>query len=169
MRSILSGTLLLFIVGAAAVGASPVWAENTARVITVHEGDRLTIYHQGKHEMIVLKHVDCPELKQPFGKHARRTMAAYVAGREVIVRHLTRDARGRLTADILLQDGRNVGTELVKEGLAWWKPGSGDPGLGDLEELARAEGKGLWADANPVPPWKWKARTPANPKPRPRR
>jgi endonuclease YncB( thermonuclease family) len=51
-----------------------------------------------------------------------------------------------------------VGQELLKEGLAWWKKSaSSDAGLEVLEELARAEGKGLWSEPNPVPPWKWKA------------
>jgi endonuclease YncB( thermonuclease family) len=50
-----------------------------------------------------------------------------------------------------------VGRGLLKEGLAWWQPSaSSDASLEVLEELARASGKGLWADSNPVPPWKWK-------------
>jgi micrococcal nuclease len=133
-------------------------ADFTARVVTVHEGDRLTIYHNGRNQTVYLKEIDCPELKQPYGKQAKHATAAYIGGREVIVRTLKKDARGRLTADIFLQDGRNVSRELVKEGLAWWLPSrSGDRSLGDLEELAKAEGKGLWSDPHPVPPWKWKA------------
>jgi micrococcal nuclease len=51
-----------------------------------------------------------------------------------------------------------VGHELLKEGLAWWRRStSSDASLEVVEELARASGKGLWADSNPVPPWKWKA------------
>jgi endonuclease YncB( thermonuclease family) len=47
---------------------------------------------------------------------------------------------------------------MLKEGLAWSRPSaSGNAGVEALEELARAEGKGLWADPHPAPPWKWKA------------
>jgi len=57
----------------------------------------------------------------------------------------------------LLHDGRNVGHELLREGLAWWqRAASGDASLEEVEQLARAAGKGLWADPNPVPPWEWK-------------
>lgn len=134
------------------------WAEFMARVVAVHEGDRLTIYHDGRTEMVYLKDIDCPELKQPYGTQAKRATAAYIGGREVVVRTLQRDRHGRATAEIFLQDGRNVGRELLKEGLAWWqKTGAGDHSLGDLEELARAAGKGLWSERNPVPPWKWRA------------
>lgn len=133
-------------------------AELTVRVITVHEGDRLTIRHDGRNQTIYLKDIDCPDLKQPYGKQAKHATAAYIGGREVSVRSLKRDGHGRITADIVLPDGRNVARELVKEGLAWWQRSkSGDHSLGQLEELARAEGKGLWSDPNPVPPWKWKA------------
>lgn len=135
----------------------PSWADFIARVVTVHEGDRLTIHHEGRSETIYLKDIDCPELTQPYGKQAKHATAAYVGNREVVVRSLKRDRHGRTTAEILLQDGRNIGRELVKEGLAWWgRSGSGDRSLGELEELARAEAKGLWSEPNPVPPWKWK-------------
>jgi endonuclease YncB( thermonuclease family) len=134
------------------------WADFGARVVTVHEGDRLTIHYEGRNETIYLKDIDCPELKQPYGKQAKHAIAAYVGNREVVVRALKRDRDGRATAEILLQDGRNVGHELLKEGLAWWqRSASNDASLEVLEELARASRKGLWADSNPVPPWKWKA------------
>lgn len=137
--------------------ASPGWADFQARVMTVHEGDRVTIYHNGKNEIVFLQDVDCPALKQPYGKQAKRATGAYIGGREVIVRGLKRDAHGRIMAEVLLPDGRNVGHELLKEGLAWWtRAKSSDPSLENMEELARASAKGLWSEPNPVPPWKWK-------------
>lgn len=133
-------------------------ADFTARVVTVHEGDRLTIYRDGQRETIYLRDIDCPELKQPYGKQAKRATAAYVGNREVVVRALKRDRHGRTTAEILLPDGRNIAHELVEEGLAWSRPESSEGrSLGDVEQLARAAAKGLWSEPNPVPPWKWKA------------
>lgn len=144
-------------------GTTVVWADVVARVLMVHEGDRLTIYHQGRKDMVYLRNVDCPELKQSYGKQAKRATAAYIANREVVVRDLKRDRQGRMTADVLLPDGRQIAHELVKEGLAWVQPdGSDDQALKDMEELARAAGKGLWAEPNPVPPWKWKSTKPAH-------
>ncbi len=135
------------------------WAADfVARVSTVHEGDRLTIRHKGRNETIYLKDIDCPDLKQPYGKEAKHATAAYVANRDVVVRDLTRDKQGRVSAEVLLHDGRNVGRELLKEGLAWWhRSTSKNASFEVIEELAKASGKGLWADSNPVPPWKWKA------------
>ena len=135
------------------------WAADfVARVATVHEGDRLTIRHKGRSETIYLKDIDCPDLKQPYGKEAKHATAAYVANRDVVVRGLTRDKQGRVSAEVLLHDGRNVGRELLKEGLAWWQRStSKNASFEVIEQLAKASGKGLWADSNPVPPWKWKA------------
>ncbi|TKB67467.1 MAG: hypothetical protein E8D52_12905 [Nitrospira sp.] len=138
-------------------------ADFVARVLIVHEGDRLTIYHQGRRDMVYLRGVDCPELKQSYGKQAKRVTAAYIANREVVVRNLKRDRQGRMTVDILLPDGRQITHELVKEGLAWVPPGgSGDQAMKDMEELARAAGTGLWSESNPIPPWKWKSTRPAH-------
>ena len=137
-------------------------ADFVARVLIVHEGDRLTIYHQGRRDMVYLRGVDCPELKQPYGKQAKHATAAYIANREVVVRDLKRDRQGRMTVDILLPDGRQITHELVKEGLAWVQPGgANDQVLKDMEELARAAGTGLWSEPNPIPPWKWKSARPA--------
>ena len=133
------------------------WADFAAKVITVHEGDLLTIRHDGRSQTIYLKDIDCPDLKQPYGKQAKHATAAFVGNREVVVRALVRDKQGRVSAEVLLHDGRSVGHELVKEGLAWWqRSASNDASLEVVEELARASRKGLWADANPVPPWRWK-------------
>src|SRR5262245_57050211 len=127
------------------------WADFTARVVSVAEGDKLTISHGGRDQVIRLRDIDCPELKQPYGKQARNVTVAFVGGREVVVRGLHRNRQGLTTAEVLLQDGRNVGYELVKEGLAWVRPESiGGQSLADVERISRAEGKGLWSEPRPV-------------------
>ncbi len=139
--------------------APPAWAVDfPAKVVSVEEGDRVVVYHNGRHDTVYLKDIDCPHPKQPYGKHAKNATAAYIGGREVLVRGFVTDRDGRKRAEIVLQDGRNLGHELVKEGLAWSRPlPRGNHELREMEELARAAGKGLWADPHPVPPWKWKA------------
>jgi len=152
-RYVMTGLVLALVAACPALS----WADFLARVVTVHEGDRLTIRHDGRNETIYIKDIDCPELKQAYGKQAKHAIAAYVGSRDVMVRALKRGRNGLGTAEILLQDGRNVGHELLKEGLAWARPEKGqDQSLEDMEQLAKAERKGLWSDPNPVAPWKWK-------------
>ena len=82
----------------------------------------------------------------------------YRQSKRIWQRYQADGAAGLVHRLLFLHDGRNVGRELLKEGLAWWQRStSSDARLGVIEELARASGKGLWADSNPVPPWKWKA------------
>jgi micrococcal nuclease len=58
----------------------------------------------------------------------------------------------------LLPDGRNLGRELVRAGLAWWyRPyAPKDALLAELEAEAKVAKRGLWSDQAPVPPWEWR-------------
>ena len=71
---------------------------------------------------------------------------------------LDRDRYGRTVGEVLLPDGRSLNRELVRAGLAWWyrRYAPDDQTLEQLEREARAAQRGLWADPNPVSPWKWR-------------
>ena len=48
----------------------------------------------------------------------------------------------------------HVNRELVAKGLAWRYVQYGKKGdFTQVEQAAKAERKGVWADANPLPPW----------------
>jgi endonuclease YncB( thermonuclease family) len=61
-------------------------------------------------------------------------------------------------AGVLLPDGTNVNSELLREGWCWWyqKYAPEDLVLATLEAAARVARKGLWIVPNPVPPWEWR-------------
>jgi hypothetical protein len=62
---------------------------------------------------------------------------------------------GRTLGEVILPDGRILNHELVKVGLAWWfrKYAPDNVAVAKLEKEAREAKKGLWGDANPLPPW----------------
>ncbi len=68
------------------------------------------------------------------------------------------DRYGRTIADVILPDGRVLNRELVRAGFAWWyrRYAPEDETLEQLECEARGARRGLWADAEPVPPWEWR-------------
>jgi endonuclease YncB( thermonuclease family) len=68
-----------------------------------------------------------------------------------------KDKQGRVVADVLLPDDRNMSQTLVQQGWCWWdrKQAPQDTQLEALEKEARDSQKGLWADPDPVPPWEW--------------
>jgi len=74
------------------------------------------------------------------------------------VQFVDRDRYGRTVGGGLRADGRSLNHELVKAGLAWmYRRYTNDQSLSDLEEEARVAQRGLWADAEPVPPWEWRS------------
>jgi hypothetical protein len=61
-----------------------------------------------------------------------------------------------------LPNGRDLSQALVQAGYAWHdtRYAPYDKRLAQLQAEAQAAQRGLWADANPVPPWEWRQRQP---------
>jgi endonuclease YncB( thermonuclease family) len=149
------------------VAASVLWALTvfagalSGQVVKVLDGDLIEVLHQGKAERIRLNGIDCPEKGQAYGERAKQAIFDLVTGKEVMLNTYGPDRNGRTLADVLLIEGANVNYVLVKEGWCWWdrKYAPGNRNLEGLEKEAREAKKGLWADPNPVPPWKWRKRS----------
>jgi len=100
---------------------------------------------------------------QAFGTQARQ-FTRDVAFRQtvaVVVDAVTADApnrRGRLIAAVQLPNGLDLSQALVQAGYAWHdtRYAPYDKRLAQLAAEAQAAQRGLWADANPVPPWEWR-------------
>ncbi len=142
---------------ALALASTALAEEFTGRVVSVSEGDILTLLHKGKPERVRLHGIDCPERRQAFGKQAKRFTSTFVYGKTVTVTVFGLDRSGHAIGEVSLSDGRVLNQELIKAGLAWWDRNSSNaPSLGDLEAEAREAKRGLWDDPNPIPPWKWR-------------
>lgn len=132
----------------------------TGRVVGVSDGDTISALRNGRAERIRLHGVDSPEKRQAFGQRAKQFTSDLVFGKDVTVRPVTQDKYGRLVAEVVLDDGRSLGEELLKAGLAWWyRQYSTDITLETLETGARLRKLGLWSDPTPTPPWEFR-RTP---------
>jgi len=131
-----------------------VFADFFGSVISVYDGDTLTVLHDGKKEVIRLNGIDCPEKNQAYGNNARRFTADRVLNAVVTVETKEVDRDGRTIADVILADGTNLNRELIKQGLAWWFfKYSHDDALRALEMEARDGKRGLWGNPLPMPPW----------------
>ncbi len=129
-----------------------------ARVVSVADGDTLTVLYNRQQIRIRLYGIDCPEPGQPFHRRATQRTGELVHGRTVTVRPESGDRYGRLVAWILLPGGRSLNEILVAEGLAWHyrRYAPREKRLARLEEEARDARRGLWQDPRPVPPWEWR-------------
>ena len=84
--------------------------------------------------------------------------AKLVAGKIVTIWPTDTDRYGRTVAFVFVED-KNVNKELLKAGLAWhYKKYSRDPEVAKLEFEARSNRRGLWKEAEPVPPWEWRSK-----------
>jgi endonuclease YncB( thermonuclease family) len=141
-------TLILFPLAVLAANLS-------SKVIGVLDGDTIEVLHDQKTERVKLHGIDCPEKGQAFAQRAEQATSALVFGKEITLQTHGEDIYGRTIADVLLSDGTNVNQQLLKEGWCWWyeKHAPNDLALKRSEQEAKAAKRGLWADANPVPPW----------------
>ncbi|WP_297333267.1 thermonuclease family protein [Flavobacterium sp.] len=130
----------------------------TGKVVGIKDGDTFEVLYEGQTERVRLAEIDCPESAQPFGKAAKKFASDLCFGKTVTVEAGgKRDRYGRVVGTVFTDEGINVNQELVKAGLAWhYKDYSDSDELAAIEEQARAENAGLWADNNPVAPWDWR-------------
>jgi endonuclease YncB( thermonuclease family) len=138
-------------------------AEYTGKVVSVADGDTITVLDSGKTQHKVrLAGIDAPEKGQPFGNRSRISLALMVYQREVTIQTNKIDRYGREVGKVL-HEGEDVCLAQVKKGLAWhYKAYEREQSDDDrnayaaAEEAARAGKAGLWADASPMAPWEWR-------------
>lgn len=83
-------------------------------------------------------------------------MATVCAGQQAEIRPSSRDRYGRTVARVLCA-GTDANAAMVRAGMAWaYTRYLTDPQIPAMEIVARRERIGLWADADPVPPWIWR-------------
>ncbi|WP_222183404.1 thermonuclease family protein [Geminicoccus harenae] len=150
LRTILPALLLCLV-------AMPAWAW-PALVERVVDGDTIQVRADRRTLTVRLSGIDAPERGQPGGIQAGQALAELVAGRSVEVVPEGRDRYGRVVARVELA-GRDVGTILVRAGHAWQFTRYDDgPVLREAQQQARRERLGVWADPDPLPPWRWRAK-----------
>ena len=127
------------------------------RVIRVSDGDTFTGLDAENRQIKVRLHgIDAPEAKQPFGNVSKQALSDLIAGKTVSVEEVDRDRYGRVVGRVTV-GGKLVNAEQVRAGMAWrYVQFDRRNEFGGLEEEARRQRRGLWADARPVAPWEWR-------------
>ena len=134
-----------------------------ASVKSVHDGDSLSVRRSDKSVVTLrLYGIDAPELKQAYGIHAKQLLLSLAGRQRLLVEPLDTDRYGRTVALVRLPDGTLLNEALVVEGLAWvydaYCHADLCPRLRELEQQARRERRGLWAEPDPLRPAEWRRR-----------
>ena len=83
-------------------------------------------------------------------------MSNLVFGKTVMIQKTGTDRYGRTLA-FVIADVINVSEWMIQNGFAWhYTDYSDSVELARLEAEARGAKRGLWADAEPIPPWEWR-------------
>lgn len=141
------------------------WADFSGEVVSVSDGDTITVLDSGKvQHKIRLTGIDAPEKKQPFGNRSKQSLSDMVFNKTVTVETDKRDRYGRELGKVLA-GGKDVNLEQVRAGMAWHykayertQSATDRQAYADAENVAKAAKRGLWLDADPTPPWEWRHR-----------
>jgi endonuclease YncB( thermonuclease family) len=152
-------TLLILLVSTCLAQEAAIYG----RCVAIVDGDTIQVFAPGRPLLrIRLAFCDAPEMGQAFGYRAKQAMSELVFGKEVELRPHTIDRYGRTVAMVFV-DGRDVGLELIKAGLAWaydhYLPEASPEIQAQYpaaETAARVSRLGLWVDSNPLPPWEYR-------------
>ena len=133
------------------------WAAPEGFVVGVHDGDTLTVLVDKQQIKVRLAEIDAPELRQPYGNRSKQGLHELCYQELAEVKQVARDRYGRSVGTVKCRD-TDAGAHQVALGLAWVYDRYSKPNspLYHLQESAKAEKRGLWADNDPVPPWEWR-------------
>lgn len=135
-------------------------ADFSGRVVRVIDGDTLSVLSGNEMYRVRLNGIDAPESKQAYGQRSKQSLIKLAAQKNVLVVSNKQDRYGRFLGTVM-NGNLNINAEQVKNGMAWAYRFHGkatDIDMLAFEKNARLSGVGLWADQNPVEPWKWRHR-----------
>ncbi len=131
--------------------------EIQGKVTAIIDGRTVEVAAQdGERYRVSLYGIDTPEVGQNYAEQARAFLEKLTLNKKVSIRLEGKDRLGNRLGRIYLRDGTDPRVEILKAGFAWTSEKQPVPELESIRQEAKAQGKGLWADENPVPPWKWR-------------
>lgn len=141
--------------------------EITGKVVRVADGDTITVRQGSENHRVRLASIDAPEKAhgsdrpgQPYAEASRLFLAEQVAGKQVTLECFEKDRYGRHICDVLLGEV-TANQLLVSAGMAWANRQGKDKylrdrGLLSIQNDAKLNKRGLWAEPDPVAPWVWR-------------
>ena len=130
--------------------ACPLFALS-GKVVSIHDGDTITILQEKQQIKVRLFGIDAPELKQPYGKKSKQFLANLIAGEVVEVEENGKDRYKRTIGTVYL-GSTDINAQMVANGYAWAYRKFSKKYTAQ-ESKAKSQRLGLWRDKEPTPPW----------------
>ena len=83
------------------------------KVVSVYDGDTITVLSGNTQHMIRLEGIDTPESKQPFGSKAKQAISRMVFGKQVKVVWKKKDRYGRTLGHVYV-NGKWTNLQMIK-------------------------------------------------------
>ncbi len=134
-------------------------ASLNGRVLTVNDGDEITIFNLNRPVRVKLVGIDAPEKDQAFGAAAKQHLFDLVSDKNVTVEYSGIGQHSSLIGRVLLND-IDICAQMIRDGAAWFDPASSVSGTQreiyfQSEQAARNEKRGLWQTGDAVAPWEF--------------
>jgi endonuclease YncB( thermonuclease family) len=139
--------------------SSMVYAENelSGKVTSVLDGNTIEVIAEDNESYkIMLYGIDSPELGQEYGEKAKKFLQKMILDKKVTVKIQGKDRWGTRQGVILIDGKIDPRLELLEAGLAWTAERNPLEELETVKEKARVQGKGLWKEKDPTPPWQYR-------------
>lgn len=132
--------------------------------VLIHDGDTLTmVTGNRKVHKIRLRGCDAPEEKQPQAERSKENLGVMIQGMDVTVVLSGAEMDGAYFGTVY-SDGKDVGLELIRLGMAWYSTRNDLPMSGEeirkylqAEKQARDSRAGIWSEPTRLSPWDFRA------------
>lgn len=156
------GLTLALLMAQTALAESAAKPALQGQIIRVSDGDSVTLLSESGTLRVRLAGIDAPESRMPYGREAKAHLAAMVLGKEVQAIVHKKDRYGRTIATLMLNT-KDVNLAMLQAGMAWHyqqyvreQTKDQASAYSQSEQLAQTAGRGLWSQADAVPPWAWR-------------
>jgi endonuclease YncB( thermonuclease family) len=161
-RSITLNRILIFIAAFMLFPAVADATTLTGRIVSIADGDTLTLQVGRQQHALKLVAIDAPERYQAWGDRSQANLSRLVLNQMAVADCSGFDPRSNRLCKLTV-NRVDIGLEQVQSGMAWWsrqeahaQTAEDQSAYSHAELMAKLRRLGLWGDTHPVPPWEFR-------------
>lgn len=135
-----------------------------ALVVSVHDGDTITVLINNTKQSIRIQKMDSPEIAynymgnkvpyQPYANESRDSLAKLCLNKIATIS--TKGISGSRLVGNVSCDGKDVANYQIENGMGWVYHYGSTKKTKSVMELAKSNKLGLWSQPNPIDPYFWR-------------